>query len=241
MKRLTDIDRKRALAALAIVVVLVWLVNANRGPTPFSGSSISTFIVVGLSLGGIYAVSACGLVVTYNTTGIFNFAHGAIGCFCAFSYWELRVNRDYPAPVALVLVIFVIAPLIGIVLDKLLMQRLRNATLVVQLMVTVGLMLSFMGITLTVWKPNTGRSLPQFFQNSKGVRFGDVTATWHRIITVAVALGVAVLLRAILKGTRTGIAMRAVVDNRPLAALNGVKPGIISGASWALGCMTAAL
>jgi branched-chain amino acid transport system permease protein len=240
-KALANLDRKRAIAALAIVVAVVYLVNTNRGPTPFDGSAISTFLVVGISLGGIYAISACGLVVTYNTTGIFNFAHGAIGAFCAFAYWELRVNRDYPAPVALVLVIFVIAPVIGIVLDKMLMQRLRNATLVVQLMVTVGLMLSFMGITLTVWKPNTGRSLPQFFQNSKGVEFGTVTATWHRIITVAVALGVAVLLRAILKGTRTGVAMRAVVDNRALAGLNGVKPGIISGASWALGCMTAAI
>lgn len=241
MKRLANMDRRRALAAVAILIAVVWLVSSNRGPAPFSAANIATFIVVGLSLGGIYAISACGLVVTYNTTGIFNFAHGAIGCFCAFAYWELRVNRDYPTPVALVLVIFVIAPLIGILLDKLLMQRLRNATLVVQLMVTVGLMLAFMGITLTVWKPTTGRSLPQFFESSKGVKVGDVTATWHRIITVLVALGVALLLRAILKGTRTGVAMRAVVDNRALAGLNGVKPSIISGASWALGCMTAAI
>lgn len=241
MKAFANLDRRRAIAAVVLVVAIVWLVNTNRGVAPYSGSNIATFIVVGLSLGGIYAISACGLVVTYNTTGIFNFAHGAIGCFCAFAYWELRVNRHLPTPVALVLVIFVIAPLIGVVLDKVLMQRLRNATLVVQLMVTVGLMLAFMGITLTVWKPNTGRALPQFFESSKGVRVGDVTATWHRIITVVVALGVALLLRAILKGTRTGVAMRAVVDNRSLAALNGVKPGVISGASWALGCMTAAI
>jgi branched-chain amino acid transport system permease protein len=240
-KALANIDRKRAIAGLALLVVVVWLVNVNRGPAPFNGSNIATFLVVGISLGGIYAISATGLVVTYNTTGIFNFAHGAIGCFCAFAYWELRVNRHMPAPVALILVILVIAPLIGIILDRVLMQRLRNASLVVQLMVTVGLMLSFMGITLTIWKPNTGRSLPHFFESSKGVKFGDVTATWHRIITVAVALGIALLLRAILKGTRTGVAMRAVVDNRQLAALNGVKPGIISGASWALGCMTAAV
>src|SRR5689334_20093751 len=183
-------DRKRAVAALALVLAVVWLINTNRGVAPFDGSNIATFLVVGISLGGIYAISALGLVVTYNTTGIFNFAHGAIGCFCAFCYWELRVNRDFPAPVALFLVIFVIAPLIGIILDKVLMQRLRNATLVVQLMVTVGLMLSFMGITLTIWKPNTGRSLPHFFESSKGIKFGDVTATWHRIITVVLALGI---------------------------------------------------
>ena len=214
---------------------------ANRSIAPFSRTNIATFIVVGLSLGGIYAISACGLVVTYTTTGIFNFAHGAIGCFCAFAYWELRVNRNVPTPVALVLVIFVIAPLIGVFLDKVLMQRLRMASLVVQLMVTVGLMLAFMGITLTIWKPTTGRALPHFFESSQGVEIGGVTATWHRIITFFLALFIALLLRAILKRTRTGVAMRAVVDNRALAGLNGVKPGIISGSSWALGCMTAAI
>ncbi len=236
-----NLDRKRAIAAGAVAIAVVYIVVTNRSIAPFSAANIATFIVVGLSLGGIYAISACGLVVTYTTTGIFNFAHGAIGCFCAFAYWELKVNRDLPTPLALVLVIFVVAPLIGVFLDKVLMQRLRQASLVVQLMVTVGLMLSFMGITLTVWKPDTGRALPHFFEGTKGVRIGDVTATWHRIITVVLALVIALLLRAILRGTRTGIAMRAVVDNRSLAGLNGVRPGIISGASWALGCMTAAI
>jgi branched-chain amino acid transport system permease protein len=232
--------RGTIVAAVAVIAFVVYVVSQNRGVAPYNGANIATFLVVGISLGGIYAISALGLVVTYSTTGIFNFAHGAIGAFLAFVYWELRVNRHWPAPLALFVVIFVIAPLIGIALDKVLMQRLRNAALVVQLMVTVGLMLAFMGITLTVWKPNTGRSLPHFFESSSGVHVGQVVATWHRIITVALALAIAVILRALLYRTRLGIAMRAVVDNRSLAGLNGARPGVVSGASWALGCMTAA-
>src|SRR6202035_2447167 len=139
---------------LLVVAFVIFVVSENRGLAPFNGANIATFLVVGISLGGIYAISALGLVVTYSTTGIFNFAHGAIGAFLAFVYWELRVNRHWPAPAALFLVIFVIAPALGVTLDKLLMQRLRNATLVVQLMVTVGLMLAFMGITQTIWKPD---------------------------------------------------------------------------------------
>jgi branched-chain amino acid transport system permease protein len=108
-------------------------------------------------------------------------------------------------------------------------------------MVTVGLMLTFMGLSLAIWKPDTGRSLPHFFESTKGVKIGDVTATWHRIITVALALVIALVLRTLLYRTRLGIAMRAVVDNRSLAGLNGARPGVISGASWALGCMTAAI
>ncbi len=229
------------LAALAVAAAVVFIVDANRGIAPYSAANIATFLVVGLSLGGIYAISACGLVVTYSTTGIFNFAHGAIGCFLAFVYWELRVNRHWPAPLALFLVIFVMAPIIGVVLDKVLMQRLRNASLVVQLMVTVGLLLTFMGVTLTIWKPDTGRALPHFFESTKGVNVDGVIATWHRIITVGLALIIAVLLRFLLYRTRLGIAMRAVVDNRSLAGLTGARPGVVSGASWALGSMTAAI
>ncbi len=229
------------IMGVAVLVGVVYVYTTNRGVAPYSSANLTTFLVVGISLGGIYAISALGLVVTYSTTGIFNFAHGSIGAFLAFAYWELRVNRHWPAPFALIAVIFVLAPLLGLALDKLLMRRLRNATLVVQLMVTVGLMLSFMGITLTLWKPNKvgGRNLPHFFEDTKGVGIGDITATWHRIITVGVALLIAVVLRSVLYRTRTGIAMRAVVDNRSLAGLNGVRPNVISGASWALGSMTA--
>jgi len=231
----------KIVAALIVAAAAIYVVNANRGLASWSGSNIAIFLVVGISLGGIYAISALGLVVTYSTTGIFNFAHGAIGCFLAFVYWELRINRHWSAPAALFVVIFVIAPVLGVFLDKVLMQRLRNATLVVQLMVTVGLMLAFMGITLTIWKPNTPRAVPHFFESTAGVKIGVVTATWHRIITVAVALAIAFILRFILYRTRLGIAMRAVVDNRNLAGLNGARPGLISGASWALGSMTAAI
>ncbi|HMC42250.1 MAG TPA: ABC transporter permease [Acidimicrobiales bacterium] len=220
---------------------VVFVVNTNRGIAPYSVANVATFLVVGLSLGGIYAISAGGLVVTYSTTGVFNFAHGAIGCFLAFVYWELRINRHWPAPLALLVVIFVLAPIVGVALDRLLMKRLRFACLVVQLMVTVGLMLAIMGITLTIWKPTVPRSIPHFFEGSAGIKVGEVTVTWHRVITLGLALGIAVALRFVMYRTRLGVAMRAVVDDRSLAGLTGARSSVISGASWALGCMTAAI
>ena len=229
------------LAGIAIVAIgLLYIVSANRGVAPFSAENIGTVLVVGVALGGIYAISAGGLVVTYATTGIFNFAHGAIGGFLAFFYWELKVNQGWPTWLALIVTLLVVAPLLGLLLDKVLMQRLRTAPLVVQLMVTVGLMLTFMGITTTLWKPITPRATPAFFEG-RGIKIGEVTATGHRIVTVLLALGIALVLRALLYRTRLGISMRAVVDNRNLAGLTGARPSVISGASWALGCMTAGL
>src|SRR5205814_7288349 len=65
--------------------------------------------------------------------------------------------------------------------------------------------------------------------------------SWHGRIAVAVAVAVAVSLRLVLYGTRVGIAMRAVVDDRDLTALNGGRPSRVSALSWALGSMLAAL
>ena len=52
--------------ALAIAAFVVFVVNTNRGVAPYSATNFATFLVVGLSLGGIYAISACGLVVIWS-------------------------------------------------------------------------------------------------------------------------------------------------------------------------------
>lgn len=237
-------DRKTRVISLAVVAVLCAVVIGQTwrpSVSIFDGPTFFTWLVPGLAIGAIYATSALGLVVTYTTTGVFNFAHGAVGCLCAFMYWETRVRSKWPAPVALVFVIFVFAPLMGLLLERVLMRRVRNAPLVVQLMVTVGLMISIMGICYNRWDPQIGRSLPAFFEGSSGVEVGPVIATWHRILMLGTALVIALILRVLLYRTRLGVAMRAVVDNRSLADLNGINANVVSGASWALGCMLAAV
>jgi branched-chain amino acid transport system permease protein len=57
-----------------------------------------TYLVLGATVSAVYAISASGLVVTYITSGIFNFAHGAVGMFLAFVYWQLRVDLGWPTP-----------------------------------------------------------------------------------------------------------------------------------------------
>ena len=67
--------------------------------------SFLQYTVLGLVIGGVYGIAAAGLVVTYTTSGIFNFAHGAIAMLAAFSYWQLRFGWHWPAPIALVVVL----------------------------------------------------------------------------------------------------------------------------------------
>jgi len=79
-----------------------------------------SFTIVGIVVGCIYALTSTGLVVTYISSGIFNFAHAGIGMLAAFTYWELTVKDGWPDPLALLFVLFVLAPLLGVLIDRLL-------------------------------------------------------------------------------------------------------------------------
>jgi branched-chain amino acid transport system permease protein len=199
-----------------------------------------TFTILGVVTGSIYAVAASGLVVTYTTSGIFNFAHGGIGMMAAFTYWELRVNRSWPAPLALVVVILVLAPLFGALIERVLMRGLTNVSEATKIVVTIGLMLGLIGLANTIWEARD-RQLPEFFGGDRAFELADVVIDWHQVTTIVVALLVAVFLRLLLFNTRIGVAMRAQVDDRNLAALNGGRPGQISMLSWALGSSLAAV
>src|SRR5205823_13074789 len=90
-----------------------------------------------------------------------------------------------------------------------------------------------------IWRP-AGRNIPEFFPGH-AVEVGSIRVTVHQMITFGIAVAVALGLYVLLNRTRTGTAMRAVVDNRELLALHGARPGVLSGLSWALGSSLAAL
>ncbi|HEX6475821.1 MAG TPA: ABC transporter permease [Acidimicrobiales bacterium] len=196
--------------------------------------------VVGIVAGCIYALTATGLVVTYTTSGIFNFAHGAIGMVAAFMFWELSVNQGLPEPVALILVLFVMAPLFGALIERVLMRPLHGAAVETTLTVTIGLLLLLIGLATIIWDPTTSRVLPQFF-TGHSVSIFSVVVTWHQLTVVIVAAAAAVGLRLFLFRTRPGTAMRAVVDDPELASMAGASPTRFGQYGWALGAFLAAL
>jgi branched-chain amino acid transport system permease protein len=199
-------------------------------------------LVVGIVTGSIYAISASGLVVTYNTTGIFNFAHGAMGMVMAYLYWQLWQAWHWPTLLALAVVLLVAAPLLGAVVERAVMRPLYGAATSIRLAVTLGLLLALVAAAGAIWSP-TGNvyNTPNFFNDSKPVSVVGVNLSYEQLITIAVALAVALFLRVFFKRTRTGVAMRAVVDDPGLASLAGAPSGRISAYAWMLGVMFAAL
>ncbi|WP_244931521.1 ABC transporter permease [Nocardioides sp. W7] len=234
----------RSLASRGIPVallagVLALVVHQTWAGTPVTGESLLQLLVFSLPIAGIYAINAAGLVVVHSATGIFNLAHGAIGMFCAFVFWEINVNRGLPLWLSLVLVIGVVAPAIGLILDAGLMRRLKHAPVMMRLVGTVGLMVALMGLARLIWSPQN--SYPtQPIGGIGGIEIAGVMLTWSRLITLSVAIALAIGLHLLLRGTWLGIAMRASVDNEHLAALNGISPARISSLAWVIGAVTAA-
>lgn len=202
-------------------------------------SNFLVFTVIGLCTAGAYAIAATGLVLTYTTTGIFNFAHGAIGMLMAFTYWDLAVAHHWPEPIALPVTVLVIAPLVGLVVERALMRRLAGADVGTTLVVTLGLLVLLMGVANIAW-PTKTRFLPALWAGHSVKILGE-RVTDHLLTTFVLAAAVAVGLRFLLYRTRLGVAMRGVVDDRDLAAMNGLKPARVSQFSWALSASLAGL
>ncbi len=203
-------------------------------------SEFISLLVAGIVTGAIYAVSATGLVVTYTTTGIFNFAHGAMGMVLAYVFWQLWQGWHLPAVVALALVLVVAAPLFGAVVERAVMRPLYSASLAVRLAVTLGLLLMLVAGAESIWPQTDVYTVPEFF-NGHTVSVGGVNLSVEQLLTVGVAAVAAVGLRLFFTRTVPGLSMRAVVDDPELARLAGTPSGRISAYAWMIGVFFAAL
>src|SRR5574339_407712 len=159
-------------------------------------SSLLSFTVLGIFTGAAYAIAASGLVLTYSTTRVFNVAHGAFG-----------------------MVLLIVAPVLGLFVQRFITRGLGDSPVSVSLVVTVGLFVGLIGFAQQVWPP-AARSVPQFF-NQAGFALGDVFITYHQLVTIMLSAAVAAGLYLLLNRTRVGTAMRASVDNPELLKLYG--------------------
>jgi branched-chain amino acid transport system permease protein len=204
---------------------------------------VETFIsytITGLFFGAAYAIASSGLVLTYTTTRVFNLAHGATSMIMAFAYWQLHTGEGLPTWAAIVVVLLGIAPLYGLLLERLVMRGLGDAPVSVMLVVTLGVFLFLIGIAQQFWPADKQRFVQQFF-GFDGFKIFGVKMYYHYVLTIGVSAVVAAVLYILLSRTRIGTAMRAAVDNRELLSLFGSNPNRVSMLSWAIGSSLAAL
>jgi len=202
-------------------------------------SNFLQFTIFGVMFGAGYAIAATGLVVTYTTSGVFNFAQGAVGMIAAFTYWVLVSEHHVPILVALVIILIVGASIAGALVERVLMRRLHGASAERPVMVTLGLMVILTGVATVVWSPTTQRQVGNMVNGQ--FRLDGINIQYQEVLIIGVAAAVAVGLRLLFYSTRTGVALRAVVDDPELVAMAGASPNRMSQYGWILGFVMAAL
>ncbi|MDO8361518.1 MAG: ATP-binding cassette domain-containing protein [Actinomycetota bacterium] len=202
------------------------------------------FIVAGIAFGAIYGLAATGLVLTYKTSGIFNFGHGALATAAAYVFFWMHGDKKlgghgWDWKISAFVAILIVGPLLGLLMERIsrALSRQRTAWKVVG---TAGLILVVQGLGTVKYGGDTIK-VDQFLPSANEVVIiADVRIRYVQIIVTVFALVVVGLLYALFRFTRLGIAMRAVVDDPDLVDLQGISPTKVRRLSWIIGSTLAA-
>ena len=195
-------------------------------------------VIVGLGSGSVFALAGLGLVVTYTTSGIFNFAHGTVGAVGAYCFYELHVERGLAWPIALVLCLAVVGPILGLGLEVL-ARLLAPANASARIVASVGLLLFLRGIAVVRYG-ESAQAFPQFLPTGQFAVAG-VNIGVDQVILCVVAAAVGGSLFVFFRRSTLGIATRGVVDNAELVGLAGTNPTTVRRFAWLIGADFAVL
>lgn len=210
------------------------------------GSDLLRALLQGTPPGTVYALIALGFVLTYKTSGVFNLAFGAQAYISAAMYFHARTDWRWSIVPALVLSVFVLAPVIGLVLERLIFRHLRTGSAIAKLVVTIGLSVALPSLfeLLVGVEPVAGQTPTGIVPGGASVfynPFGVYAFSRDELMAMAVALGGMVLLAGLFRFSGIGLRMRAVVESPRMAELNGVRSDRVSAFAWALSSVFAGM
>jgi neutral amino acid transport system permease protein len=197
-------------------------------------------LVDGLRFGLLIAICAVGLSLIFGTTGLTNFAHGELVTIGAIIAWYINVQAGVPLILATVLAM-VAGAAVGALSELGLWRplRRRGTGLVAALVISIGLSLLLRYLIQIIYG---GFSNPYgAYQSQRAVDYGLFTLTNRALASIVISLVVLVLVALMLQRTRIGKAMRAVSDNRDLAASSGINVNQVILVVWMMGGALAAL
>jgi branched-subunit amino acid ABC-type transport system permease component len=225
-------------------------------------TELLSLVVAGAVAGGLYAIMASGLVLTYQASGVFNLGHGAVAFVSALTYYVLNQPREaggvgLPIALAGLIAIGVVAPLIGWLLDVALFRKLASAPEAARLVGGIGVLIALPAASLLlidlingvfgtdlpnaagqsgISPPGLGPVPAKSFSLTTGVAVSS-----DQLAVVAAAAFSATGLWYLLRRTRLGLETRAGVDRPVLARLRGIDTDRSSRIVWSLSSALAGL
>jgi branched-chain amino acid transport system permease protein len=193
-------------------------------------------IINGILLGGVYALFAIGMNIIFGVLRVINLAHGELmmlGAYVTyFLYAEADINPLLTLPVSAGALF-----LLGVALERGLLERTVNQPLLSSLLLTFGLSTLIMGAALYLWTANF-RSVP-YLSGSVGPLGVDLSKT--RLVSFAVALAVTGATFAFLRYSTFGKAIRATAQHAEVAQVCGINVGRVRLITFGLGAAMAAV
>ena len=188
------------------------------------------FLISGLGVGAVYALSGVGLVVLYRSSGVLNFGFGALGAVAAYVAWS-ALDHDWPLALA-ALTEVATSVAISLTYGRLLAPHLAEREPTVRSIGTLGLALVVLGFTEWFWGEQPRRLvLPT---DAGAIEFADVRLTYTRVLGLAAAVAMMTAVGLLLARTRIGLAMRALADQRGLSAILGIRVLQVDTAAWVI-------
>jgi len=197
-------------------------------------SDFEPFIVSGLALGGVYALSGVGLVVLYRATGVLYLAFGAVGAMGALIAWSLG-QKGVPGWLTwLVCIAFAAAVTLGY--GMIFGPALSKRDPLVKAVATIGLTLILYGLMDLLWTTSGGQARSETLPTDNGgFSVGQIQVDWTQVIALGAGVVITVGTGMFLRYTKLGTAMRAMANDREITATLGVPVRRVEAAAW-LGC-----
>ena len=200
----------------------------------------------GLSLGSVLLLAAIGLAITFGVMGVINMAHGELVMIGAYTTFVVQEFIRTSAPYLFDMSLFIAAPLafltagfVGICIERGVVRFLYGRPLET-LLATWGVSLILQQAVRSIFGPNNREvGNPSFM--SGAFELGGLTITWNRLWIILFALAIFVFLLFVMKRTMLGLQMRAVTQNRAMAADMGIRTGWVDAMTFGLGAGIAGL
>jgi len=201
------------------------------------------FAIPGVPYGCTYAIVAVGLVLTYQATGVFNFAYGAQAYVSAYLFTRLVQNEHLSVWLAFVLSVVILGPVMGIAFDRLLFRKIATTNTTAKLVTGISLFVGIPAVLSVIFGSANQYNPPSILFDPNTVYF-RIAATPVNGIDLTTVLATAVILVALvllLRFSNLGLQMRGSVESRRLIELDGVNAGGVVALAWAISGFMAGL
>lgn len=196
------------------------------------------FAILGIGVGSLYALVAQGLVLIYRSTGVINFAHGAVAGVGAYVFYELHTNDNWAWPIAIV-ASMVASGVLGIAMQGLVMRRLRGASPLIRVIATTALLTVLVQAGSLHYGP-TPVFVTQYLPSSE-VSFAGIQVSADRIWLIGIVVVLTAVLWVIYRYSRFGLATTAVSESELVASSMSVSPEKVALVNWGVGSALAGL